>query len=246
MRYDGVPAAELAGRLGAPSCLVLPRVSSTLDLVHELAAEGAPAGAVVLADEQIAGRGRLGRRWHSPAGQGIWLGVLHRTRAAGSVQLASLRVGLAIVRALASLGVTMALKWPNDLLWQGRKLGGILCEARWRGEDVRWVAVGVGINVHGPLPADLADRAAVLDEAAPEVSRIAALGRIVPALRELPDSDGLSHEELDQYAACDWLRGRKLREPVEGTARGLSMDGALLVETMHGTERVIGGSVVTV
>ena len=83
------------------------------------------------------------------------------------------------------------------MLWQGRKLGGILCEARWRGEEVRWVAVGVGVNVHGPLPADLADRAAVLEEAAPEVSRIAALERIVPALRALPDGDGLSHEELE-------------------------------------------------
>ena len=82
-RGAGFTPAELAARIRATSCLVLPAVTSTLDIVHELAAEGAPAGTVVLADEQVSGRGREGRRWLSPPGAGLLLGYLHHARGRG-------------------------------------------------------------------------------------------------------------------------------------------------------------------
>src|SRR5207249_77753 len=74
MTYDGLAPTDLAARLRVPGCLSLVSVTSTMDIIHELAGEGAPAGTVVLADEQVAGRGRQGRHWHSPRGLGIWLG----------------------------------------------------------------------------------------------------------------------------------------------------------------------------
>ena len=244
--YDGVSSADLAIRLRVPTCVVRSRVSSTLDVVHELAAAGAPAGTLVVADQQVAGRGRMGRRWHSPARQGVWLGYLLRDAAPARAQLISVRVGLAVVRALGTLGAVTSLKWPNDIVWEGRKLGGILCEARWQGVRIRWIGVGIGINVHGPLPPELLDRAATLDELLDTVDRLGVLEVVLPALQGLPDAPGLSDDERAQFAACDWLKGRVLRAPVAGTAQGVAADGALLVETGAGTERVVGGSIVTV
>lgn len=241
--YDGVSQDELVRRLGAPRCLVLEQVSSTLDVVHELAEEGAPAGTVVLAEEQLAGRGRMGRRWLSPPGTGIWLGYLARPGCAVERGLMALRVGLAVMRALGDLEVAAELKWPNDVVASDRKLGGILCEARWSQRRVAWVAAGVGLNVRGPLPAELEDTAIALDEIRPDVSRVAVLERLVPRLHVLPDVAELTDEERATFARHDWLRGRRLTEPVVGTAMGIDREGALLVETEQGVERIVGGSV---
>ncbi len=241
--YDGVPHEELTRRLATPRCLVLQQVGSTLDVVHDLAEEGAPAGTVVLAEEQLAGRGRMGRRWLSPPGTGIWLGYLARPECAVERGLMALRVGLAVVRALGDLEVAAGLKWPNDVVASDRKLGGILCEARWSQRRVAWVAVGVGLNMCGPLPAELEGTAVALDEIRPEVSRAAVLERLVPRLHDLPDVAELTDDERATFARHDWLRGRRLTEPVVGTAIGIDHEGALLVETEQGVERIVGGSV---
>src|SRR5712692_9312198 len=103
MIYDGLQPADLAARLRAPGCLSLASVTCTMDILHELAAEGAPAGTVVLADEQISGRGRQGRRWHSPAGNGVWLSYLSRPSHATESGVLALRVGLAVADALAEV-----------------------------------------------------------------------------------------------------------------------------------------------
>lgn len=241
--YDGVVSGELERRLAVPRCVVRQQVSSTLDLVHALAEERAPAGTLVLAEEQLAGRGRMGRRWLSPHGAGIWLGYLARPGYAPEHGLMALRVGLAVVGALGDLEVVAGLKWPNDVVASDRKLGGILCEARWAERRVAWVAVGVGLNVHGPLPAALAGAAIALTELRADVSRVAVLERLVPRLHALPDAAQLTDEERAAFARHDWLRGRRLTEPVAGTALGIDRDGALLVETAHGVERIVGGSI---
>lgn len=241
--YDALTTAELARRLAAPGCLVLPVVSSTMDVVHDLAAEGAPAGTVVLADEQRSGRGRQGRRWYSPAGIGVWLGYLVRPQAALENGVMAVRVGLAVAEVLEELGVAAQLKWPNDVVVRERKLGGILCEAR-RGRSGQWIAVGVGINVHRPLPDELAHKAIALDEMRDDVTRVDVLERLVPKLRRLPDAPTLSAQECTRFRERDWLRGRPVREPVAGVVDGLDADGALLVRTAAGVARVVGGSVV--
>ena len=228
MKYDGLDPAALAARLGAPSCLALERVTSTLDIIHELALEGAACGALVLADEQVSGRGRQSRRWYSPKGGGVL----------------ALRTGLALVRALADLGVVAQIKWPNDVMVHDRKLAGILCEARWRGQEIAWVALGIGINVHGPLPAEIAGRAISLDEVLPGVARLTVLDALMPWLRDLSDRPTLDESECLEFGQCDWLADRAVRKPVEGTARGVDRTGALVVETPDGMEHVVGGNVV--
>ncbi|MSR07310.1 MAG: biotin--[acetyl-CoA-carboxylase] ligase [Gemmatimonadetes bacterium] len=243
MNYDGVAPEELAARLKAPGCLSLVSVTSTMDIVHELAGEGALAGSVVLADEQVAGRGRQGRRWHSPRGGGVWLGYLARPGKATEAGVLSLRVGLAVVDAIAEVGASTRLKWPNDVLLEDRKLAGILCEARWVADRLAWVSVGIGINVHGPLHGDVADRAIALTEVVPGATRVAVLEALVPRLHRLPDKSTLTDAERAAYEKCDWLAGRTILQPVRGVALGVDTDGALLVETGRGVSRVVGGSI---
>ena len=207
------------------------RVSSTMDVLHELAAAGAEAGSAVLAGEQLEGRGSRGRSWHSPPG-GLWLSVLFRPPIVQGLEVISLRAGLAVAEAMQPLvPEPLQLKWPNDLILQGRKLGGILCEARWQGESLGWVAVGVGMNVKNRVPDDL--RAGAISLAGsgvvPDPSEIGE--RILAALRKLElNGSELSPSELKRFAARDWLHGRTIREPVAGTVRGLSADGALMVQ----------------
>lgn len=243
--YDGVLESALAVRWNVPRCVVFDRVSSTLDVVHELAGSGAPAGTTVVADEQLSGRGRHGRPWLSPPGRGVWLGFLIRPEDAATVGLLAVRVGLATARSLDAVGASVRLKWPNDLMLKDRKLGGVLCEVRWRGATPAWVAVGVGLNVHGPVAESLRGAAIALDEASPGVTRVGVLDGVLAGLRRLPDHPRLDDAELAAYAERDWLRGRRIVEPAAGRPAGIGPDGALLVETESGhVERVIGGTVV--
>jgi BirA family biotin operon repressor/biotin-[acetyl-CoA-carboxylase] ligase len=210
-----------------------------------MAADGAPSGLVVLADEQVAGRGRQGRAWVSPPGRGVWLGYLARPPAGETARLLSIRVGLAVARALERIKISVELKWPNDLMARDRKVGGVLCEARWEVTRPAWVAVGVGLNVLGPLPKELGLTAVALDAVRPGVTRLEVLDCLVPELSELPSVPQLMADELTAFARRDWLNARRLLGPVEGTARGLAADGALLVETDDGrVERVVGGRIV--
>jgi BirA family biotin operon repressor/biotin-[acetyl-CoA-carboxylase] ligase len=125
----------------------------------------------------------------------------------------------------------LQLKWPNDLILRGRKLGGMLCEARWQGEFLGWVAVGVGLNVQNRVPDHLEATAVSLAGLgiAPDLSALTDL--VVAALRKLElDGSELTPAELRRFAARDCLRGRAIREPVAGIVQGLSADGALMVQ----------------
>lgn len=243
--YDGLDERQLAERFSVARCLVFETVQSTLDIVHQQAGEGAENGLVVLADEQVRGRGRHGRSWYSPPGRGIWLGYLWRPRGAmptGGV--VGVRVGLAVAAALDRLGIRALLKWPNDVMLGDRKVAGILCEARWKGGALGWIAVGIGINVLGPMPEEIVADAVTLSEVSGDVTRLEVLEQLMPQLGRLGECETLSDEELVAYAARDWLRGRRLREPVAGSAQGVAADGTLLVEGPNGLRRVGGGSVV--
>ncbi len=244
---DGVPAAGLARRWGVPQCGLFRRLTSTLDAIHDLGGQGAPDGATVIAEEQTAGRGRDGRSWHSPAG-GVWLGMLlrpHPPPERAELGVVSIRAGLAVADAVdALLGEpAVRLKWPNDVLLDDRKLAGILCEARWQGERLQWLALGVGVNVRNPIPAGVAPRAIALRERLPAVQRVALLDRLVPALARVGAGIALSEPERAAFAARDWLRGRRIRAPVPGRAGGLRQDGALLVDLGAGTVSVREGHI---
>jgi BirA family biotin operon repressor/biotin-[acetyl-CoA-carboxylase] ligase len=214
------------------------RVGSTMDVVHQLAADGAPAGTAVLAGEQLEGRGSRGRAWHSPPG-GLWLSVLCRPRAINEgLEVISLRTGLAVAEAVQELvAEPLMLKWPNDLMLRGRKVGGLLCEARWQGAVLGWVALGVGINVRNQIPHNLQSIAVALAAVQPEITIDELAGPLIAALTSLDLGAGpLSPSELMRFSSIDWLRGLAIRKPVAGTARGLADDGSLLVRNAAGDD----------
>ena len=253
MTLDDIPAAALARRWGVPQCGVFRTLSSSLDAIHDLGAQGAPTGTVVLAEEQTAGRGRDGRTWHSPAG-GVWLGMLLRPAPPlPALGVLSLRVGLVLadvveavlgIRPTAISGPRAGLKWPNDVLISDRKVAGILCEGRWQGESLQWLGIGIGMNVVNEIPAELQGRAVALRELRPSVRRIDVLDQLVPALLRLTSHGAqLTQFECAAFARRDWLRGRQLRTPLAGRAAGIRPDGALLVDTGAGTTMVQGGHV---
>jgi BirA family biotin operon repressor/biotin-[acetyl-CoA-carboxylase] ligase len=217
-----------------------------MDEVHGLAHGGAPAGAAVVAEEQTEGRGSRGRRWASPRG-GLWLSVLARPATTG-LELLSLRAGLAVAEVLDRLGAggRIRIKWPNDLMLGERKTGGILCEARWQGPALAWVAIGLGLNVANAPPSELEATATCLAAALPGVVPDDLLEPMVEALREVDAGAGpLTDAERTRFAARDWLRGRTLLEPEPGTATGITPDGALLVRRSDGeVVQVRAGTVV--
>jgi BirA family biotin operon repressor/biotin-[acetyl-CoA-carboxylase] ligase len=213
------------------------RVASTQDVVHAWGEEGRPHGAAVLALEQDSGRGSRGREWVSPRG-GLWLSVLCRPAEPEAAEVMSIRVGLEVARVLEGLpGLPpVRLKWPNDLMLADRKLGGILCEARWRGDQLAWVAVGVGINVTNEVPPEMRGRACRLaDHTRPPAPE--ALGRrIAGALLPLDRAGAtLGERELHAFERRDWLRGRRLSAPEPGLAAGVSAGGALRIRADDGT-----------
>lgn len=243
--YDGYAPAELAARLKCPQCVVLDRTPSTNDVLSELAEQAAPAGTVVIADEQIEGRGRGNNRWHSIKGRGVLLSFLVRPKSAMPTGVLALRVGLVVLESLDTLGVEAKLKWPNDIVVGGLKVCGILCEARWDGNEPRWVVVGIGLNVHGPLPEPLRARATVLEAHNPGVTRVQVLERLVPGLRAMSMDTQLTARELESHARHDWLTRRRIVQPIDGVVCGVASDGALLVQSGTGLERIVGGHIVT-
>ncbi len=244
LTLDGIPDAELASRWGAPAVHHHERLGSSLDAVHAHAAAGAAPGTVVLCDEQTAGRGREGRAWHSPPG-GVWLAVLLRPplAAPGAV---SIRAGIAVADAVDGLlgAVRAELKWPNDVYLDGRKLAGVLCEGRWAGTRLQWMAVGIGVNVRNRVPPALGAQAITLGELLPSVRRLDLLDRLAPALTRLAvGGEPLTASECSIFERRHAWQGRLLRAPVPGRVAGVAADGALLVATPRGTIAVREGRV---
>jgi len=147
-------------------------VASTNDVLWELADRGAEEGTVVFAEEQTAGRGRLGRSWWSPRGKGIWMSVLLRPPASdGTVPMTTIVGALATAEAVRSTTRLPAMiRWPNDILVEGKKAAGVLVEAR-TGRNGRELVLGIGVDVNAmqaEMPDDIADLAVSLSEAAGE------------------------------------------------------------------------------
>lgn len=239
MSWFGASGDALAHALSLPQVAAAAAVGSTMDEAHRLAAEGAPAGTLVLAERQDAGRGRGGKRWSSASRAGIWATLIERPRDARAIEVLSLRVGLRMARALERwTGAPIQLKWPNDLYVEGRKLAGVLIEARWRDQRPDWVAIGVGVNLS--VPRDQSDAAALTDADAQTV-----IADVVPALRAAAFATGpLTDAERADYATRDFAMGRDVREPMAGTARGITADGALLIESNGTLTPVRAGSLV--
>jgi BirA family biotin operon repressor/biotin-[acetyl-CoA-carboxylase] ligase len=232
---------------------IVDRLPTTMARAAELAEAGAPEGATVVAEEQTAGRGRLGRSWVAPPGTALLLSVVLRPAlGSGQIWLVASLAGVALVDAarelLAAGGshVAAGLKWPNDLLLDGRKAAGLLAEAGAGGERPPWVVLGMGVNVGQEatdFPAELAGQATSLTLAAGlGVDRAELLGawaeRFVAGYRDL--GEGMAAPLLAAYRDRLETLGRQVRaervsgDPVVGTAVDLTGSGHLVVLTGSG------------
>lgn len=230
--------------------------ASTNDDARQLAGSGAPEGTVVVAGSQTAGRGRLGRQWQSPEG-GVYLSMVFRPALApASIAPLALVVGLGVIEALETFGVTARLKWPNDVLLDGGKVAGILLEMSAEADRVEWVVAGVGINVvplagsgvpgaaflaaDGSVPgcpgvSRPSVAAAVLDAVAPVYRRFLAEG-FGPLAAIWNGSDALQGQAVV-------VRTAQGEEVAEGIAEGVDAEGRLLVFSDAGMTRVVAGEV---
>jgi BirA family biotin operon repressor/biotin-[acetyl-CoA-carboxylase] ligase len=259
---DALLADDLIARLGQTKVVgrdiqVFEQTTSTNDVAEKLARDGVKEGAVVFAESQTKGRGRLGRRWMSPVRKGLWFSILLRPdlHPQETTQLTVISA-TALRRAFKTLtGLTAEIKWPNDLLLGGRKAAGILTEMSAELDRVRHVILGIGVDANqevADFPPELRKIATSLRiESGKEISR-AELA--VEILREL-DADyariraGRFSEVADEWEAACVTIGRDVtvhigERQLRGHAESLDDDGALLIRTEHGhLERIIGGDV---
>lgn len=227
-------------------------VSSTNSLAMSLAESGQPHGTAVVADRQTGGRGRMGRSWASPAGVNLYLSLVLRPELPPSI-VTEIPIVFAVAAARAlerqDPPVRVGIKWPNDLLHDGRKLGGILCEMRASSSGVHFLVAGIGINVN----------MVVLEEDLAETATSMALATGGTYLRPLLAADLLEELEtsweawlgagslepfLGPWMERSVLEGRRIRvamQPgfLDGTAEGLSASGALRLRLEDGSIREV-------
>ncbi len=226
-----------------PELHLFARVSSTNDVVRRRAAAGAPARTTAIAETQTDGRGQHGRRWDSPPAASLLMSVLLRPPAIEALGTTPIRVGSAVARAIEECtGIDVRIKWPNDLIVDGRKIGGILCEASTSAAGAAIVA-GIGINVtqqaHDFPQAITATAISLRQAGAASVDRGALAGAVLHALAGHEDriAAPLEEAELQAFAARDALHGAAvvLDDGRTGIAAGITADGELRVRTDAGT-----------
>ncbi|MBM4002069.1 MAG: biotin--[acetyl-CoA-carboxylase] ligase [Planctomycetes bacterium] len=225
-------------------------VDSTNSLAARLGEAGAAHGLVVSAESQTKGRGRMRRVWHSPAGMNLYFSILLRPQ--WDLQACpplSIAAGVAIAEAVAQFAATPELKWPNDVLCNGRKLAGVLVEATAQQRQIRQVVLGIGVNVNqSDFPAELEQRATslYLMRGGAHLDRAAVLARLLQRLEFWIDQLALQHggsviERWTEFAP--WL-GTAVRvthgnTTIAGTAIALESNGALRLRNEQGEEQLV-------
>lgn len=214
-------------------------------------AQAQPTGSVCLAEMQTAGKGRMGRRWVSPLGSNLCLSILWRFSSPEALGGLSLAVGVAVVRALSNIGFPpLALKWPNDVLWQGRKLGGILVEATGEAQGGCTAVVGLGLNLFIPkcaatqIDQPWVDAETLLPGNVPSRNHLAA-GLIWRLSSLLQDYENRGLEPwLEDWRRCNCVLGRKVSisqgdRQFAATAMDVAANGALIVQLANGQKQTL-------
>lgn len=233
--------------------IVLDTVDSTNDELRRRALQGAETGTVVLAERQTAGRGRMGRSWHSPSGLGLYVSVLLRPgRPTCEIPRWTLGAALAACEACGEVAPGVSIEWPNDLVVEDRKLGGVLADLRSAGDRPADLVLGLGLNVnHGETDFPDGLRATSLRLA----GRGGILGRetlVVAYLRGLDRISGLLERDCWDVVAARWqalapgARGRRVQvlsaggeSSFEGVTAGIDGRGGLRVRRPDGVEVVV-------
>jgi BirA family transcriptional regulator, biotin operon repressor / biotin---[acetyl-CoA-carboxylase] ligase len=232
-------------------------LDSTQQVARELLSAGAAEGTVVIAERQTAGRGRMGRAWHSPSGVNLYCTIILRP----AMQLAevarlSLVAGVAAADALAAVAPNIvSLKWPNDIWLRGRKAGGIIAEAVTdERQTLLGVLLGIGINLNlaaGDIPPELRDKAtSVLIATGRRADRIAVAAALFSALgsRYMETLAGGFDAVRADWERCSALTGKRVtvvdgERRQSGVVRGIDADGALLLDIGGPTARIVAGDV---
>ena len=239
--------AEAVGPYPAP-VHVYDTLESSNRTAKLLALDGAPHGTLVLTAHQSAGRGRLGRKFESPAGKGVYCSILLRPELpAASAQTATIRAAVAVCRAVQSLcGLELAIKWVNDLYYQGKKVCGILTEAGTDLESGRleWLVVGIGLNLTSTAadwPPELADKAGSLYPGGPApVPRAALAGAIARELLVLgPGEDCLDEYRARCFVPGHWVTVCTGSETYAAKALAIDAEGRLVVRRENGREEAL-------
>jgi BirA family biotin operon repressor/biotin-[acetyl-CoA-carboxylase] ligase len=248
-----IAVAAIAAALGplAPrfDVDVLAECDSTNARLVAKAESGAPSGTVIVALRQTAGRGRMGRVWHADQQASLTFSLLWRLPRGLGANGLSLAVGVAVVEALHGMGIEgLALKWPNDVLLAGGKLGGVLVELVAGTQQAAVIGIGLNLRLPENLPSDVRSTAAALNRT---LDRNVLLAKLLASL----------HGVLSEFAAGGFVSLRPrwnafnahadspvrllsmFAAPVDGFCRGVDIDGALLLETSSGVGRVISGEV---
>ena len=250
--FLAIPGAELGHRV-----IVKQKTGSTNDEAKALAEEGASHGVVVMAEEQVKGRGRLGRNWHSPAGKDLLFSVILRDLVNISAGLITLGAGVAVAEAVSELcGLPAKIKWPNDVRIKGKKLAGILAEAGGKAE-VAYVVMGIGLNVNSER-AELAEeiRASATSlyiETERQWPRVLIYQKVMDKLTAVSrewargESEGL----LERWLGLSEARGKRVRaetagRAITGAVLGVRDDGALRMLDENGDEQAILAGDITI
>jgi BirA family transcriptional regulator, biotin operon repressor / biotin---[acetyl-CoA-carboxylase] ligase len=259
---DALHADDLLVRLGRTAVIgrdirVFEQTTSTNDVIERLARDGVKEGVVVFAESQTRGRGRLGRKWISPARKGLWFSILLRPelRPQETTRL-TVASATALRRAIASqTKLEPEIKWPNDILVDGKKVAGILTEMSAELDRIKHVILGIGIDVNqdaDDFPAELRKIATSLRiEGGEAVSRPALATEI---LRQLDNDyarvcDGKFTAITDEWEENCTTIGKNVTvqigdRKIRGRAESLDDEGTLLLRTEHGRlERITGGDV---
>ena len=259
---DLLHADDLMSRLGKIKVVgrdirVFKETTSTNDVAEKLAVDGVKEGVVIFAESQSKGRGRLGRRWISTPGKGLWFSVLLRPtlRPIEATRL-TIVAATALLRAITTAGgVSAEIKWPNDILIRGKKVAGILTELRAELDQIKYLILGIGVSVNlisTDFPDDLRKTASSLRIETGEAFDRAELASEI--LRELDHDYARLCSGQFESVAEEWEErcttiGRNViidltGRTIQGRAECLDSDGALLVRTQHGRlERITGGDV---
>jgi BirA family biotin operon repressor/biotin-[acetyl-CoA-carboxylase] ligase len=232
------------------------KLESTNSAAKKLAIDGCPAGQIVVAEEQTAGRGRLSRGWFSPFAQGVWLSLVIRPpfgpeQAPKCTLLAAVAVNEAIRKVT---GVHCGIKWPNDILYGDKKLVGILTEMSAQMDAIDFVVIGIGVNVNiheGQLPLELVATATSLAMiAGRDFSRLELLATILAELEQLyfVAIDSGFGPVLDKWRQQSVTLGREVQvlageASFIGMAKDIDDEGCLLVATAEGLQKVVAGDV---
>lgn len=230
--------------------------SSTNNEAKRLAADDAIEGTIVVSEAQTLGRGRLNRGWFSPPGGGVWVSVILRPPfPPQEAPKCTLMAAVATVEAIREAsGLNCGIKWPNDILWQGRKLVGILTEMSAEMDAINFVVLGIGINVslqESDFPEELRNIGASVSMGAErEVSRVEVLQKLLERLEywyQVVKQEGFE-PVLEAWRRESVTLGQPVRvlageETYDGVAEELAEDGSLLVRTENGLRRVLAGDV---